>query len=57
MAIKNEGTRIPAKPVKEAKLQTQLPISEKDEVKKAEERLNKHTIPGAAADLKNRAGK
>lgn len=35
-------------------LHTENPLSEKDEVKQAEERLNKNTDPSVAADLKNR---
>lgn len=41
----------------EGALHTENPISEKDEVKEAEERLNKNTDPSVAADLKNRGHK
>ena len=55
MVMKKEGKK-PAKKNSE-KLQTEPPISEKDEVKQAEERLNKRTDPSVAADLKNREHK
>ncbi|WP_158534927.1 hypothetical protein [Mucilaginibacter hurinus] len=49
MADKKEGARLPDKEKQKDELQTELPISEKDEVKEAEERLNENIAP----DLKN----
>jgi hypothetical protein len=56
MANKKEGP-VPGKTADKEQLQTENPISEKDEVKQAEERLNKKTDPSVAADLKNREHK
>ena len=51
MAIK----KVQNKPEKaSSQLHTDEPLSEKDEVKEAEERLNKKTDPSIAAELKSR---
>ncbi|RYG10698.1 MAG: hypothetical protein EOO07_21725 [Chitinophagaceae bacterium] len=45
IATKQERAKLPAGSGKRETLETEKPISEKDEVKKAEERLNKPTDP------------
>lgn len=55
MASKKEGTS--KDKAEKEELHTESPISEKDEVKQAEERLNKRSDPSVAADLKNREHK